>query len=167
MPYIENISLIRAMNGDYQNEPKSSVMIRILDPDADPEKFPIKGEFSEQHIFYFGDVGYDLPEDFDQSWKFNKEQAYEIASILQKAASAGKDVTVHCSAGLCRSGAVVEAALRMNEDAKGSGFTPRLNPRRPNTYVLSLLKKELGIDHDSKYFEAIFGSGDKGPDTNL
>jgi len=167
MSYIENISLIRAMNGDYQNDPSSSIMIRILDPDARPEDFPLSAEFSEINIFYFGDVGYDLPDGVDPSWKINKTQASQIASVLHRAAEEGKDVTVHCSAGLCRSGAVVEAAQLMEEESQGAGFIPRPNPRRPNAYVLSLLKTELGLGRDLSYFESVFGTDDEVRPTHL
>jgi len=117
MPFIENVSLESIISGTQSNHPSETILIRFLDPDRSAEDFPAHDKFSEEYVLKFGDLGscsYIIDEELDE-WKMTYEQAAEIASILRRALEYQKNVTVHCSAGLCRSGAVVEAALELSK----------------------------------------------------
>jgi hypothetical protein len=52
------------------------------------------------------------------------------------------NVVVHCHAGICRSGAVVEVASIM-------GFTPTDKYRQPNLRVKHKMMQVLGLTYDS------------------
>ena len=51
------------------------------------------------------------------------------------------NVLVHCHAGICRSGAVVEVGSMI-------GFTPTERYRQPNLRVKRKMMKELGLTYD-------------------
>ena len=81
-----------------------------------------KMKFKEVHGFKFEDI------EEDEEWAISDEQAQEIAGLLRRAKEQHMNVIVHCHAGLCRSGAVVECGLLL-------GFNPPDKIRIPNTLV--------------------------------
>ena len=76
-------------------------------------------------------------------------QAQELAEVLRNAYSKGYNVVCHCYAGLCRSGAVVEAGVFI-------GFNPPDKVRLPNDLVLKKLYKALGAESTPKRYDFIF-----------
>ena len=73
--------------------------------------------------------------------KFDK-QAQELVDILKFAQEKELNVLVHCVAGVCRSGAVVEVGEMM-------GFEPTNRFRAPNLRVKHRMMKALGWTYDS------------------
>ena len=67
-----------------------------------------------------------------------KEQAVHIAAILEESLKHGRDVFVHCTAGICRSGAVVECGVVL-------GFKDTGKRRQPNVRVKTMILKEMGF----------------------
>lgn len=69
---------------------------------------------------------------------FTPTQAAQLARFARK--HRGKNVLVHCAAGLSRSGAVAEALLEAFPEYEDKGW-----PRHPNGHVKALLKRALGL----------------------
>jgi len=65
-----------------------------------------------------------------------------LVTLLKFAIDMHVNVVVHCHAGLCRSGAVVEVASMM-------GFTPVEKLRIPNLRVKHKMMKALGLTYDA------------------
>ena len=73
---------------------------------------------------------------------YTQEQADELVRLLQHALDNSMNVLVHCHAGICRSGSVVEVGQMM-------GFTPTERFRMPNLRVKHFMMKSLGLTYDS------------------
>lgn len=71
---------------------------------------------------------------------FTANQAARLARFLRKHRDAGKNIVVHCAAGISRSGAIVEAALAAFPEYEDRGW-----PRHPNGHVMRLMKRALGL----------------------
>lgn len=100
----------------------------------------IKAPFGKVFQFQFDDVEYVV----DGYVIMSDEQAEKIAGVIKEAGSADiRCLWVHCAAGICRSGAVVEAAALLGHliDDECS------NQRVPNRYVFNKLAKALGFNH--------------------
>lgn len=133
MPNITNVSQEAVRVGDH---PPAQILIQITDPDrrfVTPEN-----HFPEIHQYKFADA--DTGE-VPQEQLFTATQARSIVQVLQQAHKQDKDIVVHCVAGVCRSGAVVEVAEMM-------GFTPEHSNRIPNRLVKYTLMKQLGWTYD-------------------
>lgn len=136
--WIENVSWDDCKNGWHTDMGTNSVLIQIADPAT---FFPVpKRQFSQVHQFEFMDAEDD--DDFPDECKISDEQASEIVSILQNALANRMNVLVHCHAGICRSGAVVEVGSIM-------GFTPTERFRLPNIRVKHRMMRVLGLTYDS------------------
>lgn len=134
MPTIENCSLHDVQWQNYKNPGEGSVLIQIRDyhsahpwPAANPQ------HFGEVHRFEFADV-----EGSDEPGAIVASQAHSIAQVLRDALDSGRNVVVHCYAGICRSGAIVECATML-------GFEAVHNDRIPNTLVKNLILEALGL----------------------
>jgi protein tyrosine phosphatase len=114
------------------------MLIQISDP-ASWVPTPLK-EFKEAHRFEFLDAEDD--DDFPDECKISDKQAKEIVDLLKRAIDENMNVIVHCYAGICRSGAVVEVGSIM-------GFTPTERFRLPNIRVKHKMMKVLGLTYDS------------------
>jgi predicted protein tyrosine phosphatase len=69
-------------------------------------------------------------------------QAREIGCVIRLAEASGvKTLWVHCDAGICRSGAVVEAAMLLGHEPDDEIS----NERIPNTLVFTCIRKALGF----------------------
>lgn len=68
-------------------------------------------------------------------------QAKRIAEIIQKAKEDNVDIFVHCTAGVSRSGAVVEAGLLYGFQLPKDHRYGRI----PNKTVYNKIRRELGI----------------------
>jgi protein-tyrosine phosphatase len=91
--------------------------------------------FKEIHEFEFLDA--EDEDGFEDECKIQDEQAAELVRLLKHAQENHMNVVVHCHAGICRSGAVVEVASMM-------GFTPADRLRIPNMRVKHKMMKVLG-----------------------
>ena len=133
MPLIENVPMFAVELGSHRINAKNAYLISITDPkDKKPE---IAGKFAEVHYFKFHDLE-KIPEDMPDAILMNDADATKIISILNKALAKNYDVVVHCGAGICRSGAVVEAATAL-------GFVPVHNNRIPNLHVKRKLFEKI------------------------
>lgn len=134
MPTIENCSIHDIQLQNYKNPGSGSVLIQIRDPSrAHPWPAANPQHFSEVHRFEFADV-----ESATEPGAVVASQARSIAQVLQDALASERNVVVHCYAGICRSGAVVECATML-------GFEAVHNDRIPNTLVKNLLLEALGL----------------------
>jgi predicted protein tyrosine phosphatase len=114
------------------------MLIRILDPGS--EFGVIKRTFKEVYEFEFLDA--EDEDGFEDECKIQDEQAEQLVNLLKRAMENRMNVVVHCHAGICRSGAVVEVASIM-------GFTPSDRYRQPNLRVKHKMMKVLGLTYDS------------------
>jgi len=139
MPRIENVSYADILKGNYQNDPLKSLLIQIVDPYMD---FPSPPQWFTQHLrFRFMDLSDPGEDDINLSNMLNQTDADLIANVLKVCLEGDLNVTVHCVAGLSRSGAVAEVGEIM-------GFEYIGRTKIPNVHVKSLLLKELGLSYD-------------------
>lgn len=133
MPNIENVSYADILMGTYSNDPNNTILIQIVDVGMD---FPIpKESFEDVYRFNFMDLT--EPIEVNLPIMMNEEQACYIVDILKFALAKEYDVTVHCVAGLCRSGAVAEVGEIMGFNYVGNG-------KQPNSYVKRMLLEVIG-----------------------
>lgn len=135
--FIENASKSDVFHGHHYDAGKNSMLIRIQDPATEFGR--IKHNFKEVYEFEFLDAEDD--DGFEDECKISDDQAKEIISLLQRAIDNRMNVVVHCHAGICRSGAVVEVATMM-------GFTPADRYRQPNLRVKRKLMQVLGLTYE-------------------
>ena len=136
--WIENVARDGIRNGWHYECGENAMLIQISDPPGD-HPTP-KRKFKEVHQFDFLDAVFSVG--FPEEAKISDEQAAEIVRLLQHALDNCMNVIVHCHAGICRSGAVVEVASMM-------GFTPTDRYRQPNLRVKHKMMKALGWTYDS------------------
>lgn len=130
MPWIENISLADVIRGFHYDPGPNSLLIQIVDTGV---KWPTpKHEFKDKLRLRFQDIE---EEDFSAIQPF---QASQIASALIHALDQRQNVVVHCHAGVCRSGAVVEAGIVL-------GFQDTGKHRIPNIRVKKMVLQALGL----------------------
>lgn len=141
MPWIENVSMEDVRMGTHTEMGENSMLIQITDPAYFP---PIpKKDFKVIAQYEFLDAEdediekYGYPEEA----LISDDQAQEIIGMLQHAMEKRMNVLVHCHAGICRSGAVVEVGSMM-------GFTPTERFRQPNIRVKTKLMKVLGWSYE-------------------
>ena len=133
MPWIENVAAADIPTGFHHDVGPNSMLISICDlagwrPEA-------KQHFKERYDFEFLDA-----EDEDrepEESKISDAQAEQIVVLLHRALENRMNVVVHCTAGICRSGAVVEVGVMM-------GFNDCEKYRQPNLRVKHKLMKQLG-----------------------
>lgn len=135
--WIENVSWDDCKNGWHSDMGINAMLIQIADPAT---FFPTpKKEFKEIHQFEFLDA--EDSDGFPDECKISDDQAKQIVGLLQHALDNSMNVLVHCHAGICRSGAVVEVGSMM-------GFTPTDRYRQPNLRVKHKMMKVLGWTYD-------------------
>lgn len=128
MPTITNISAF----GASQIIPKeNTVLVRIGDY-IDPYFPPIHGGFHSVHTFCFDDTL------TDGAVSISEQHAKDIAGVLKECLTNNRDILVHCFAGICRSGAVVECGVVL-------GFEDGGAHRQPNILVKNKIFKALGF----------------------
>lgn len=136
--WIENVSKDDIKNGWHSDLGPNCILIQIADPAG---MFPTpKKEFRKIYQFEFLDA--EDKDGFPEEAKISDEDAIALVSILKEALDNGSNVIVHCHAGICRSGAVVEVATMM-------GFTATERFRQPNLRVKHKMMKALGLTYDS------------------
>ena len=110
----------------------------LFDPAGGYRPTP-KYSFKETHEFEFLDA--EDQDGFPEEAKISDTQAAEIVRLLQHAFDNHMNVVVHCTAGICRSGAVVEVGVMM-------GFQDCERFRSPNLRVKHRMMKALGWTYD-------------------
>lgn len=131
-PFIQNIPKKNVALGWHIEPGVNSMLIQIVDPHT---KFPEpKYKFKEIHQFQF----LDTEEGFG---KITDEDAAKIAALLRHALANHMTVITHCHAGVCRSGAVVEAGMAL-------GFRATDTYRSPNRLVKHKILEKLGLPFD-------------------
>lgn len=139
--FIENVSKSDVFNGHHMDAGTNAMLIRIQDPATEFGKIRHAEMFKEVHEFEFLDA--EDEDGFPDECKISDEQAAELVRLLQHALENRMNVVVHCHAGICRSGAVVEVATML-------GFTPSDRFRQPNLRVKHKMMKVLGLTYDSE-----------------
>ena len=135
--WIENVAASDVSTGYHYACGDNAMLISITDPAGwKPKKHYT---FKEIHEFEFLDA--EDEDGFPDEAKISDEQAEQIVALLKHALDQHMNVVVHCFAGICRSGAVVEVATKM-------GFTPTDRFRDPNKRVLSKMMKALGVTYE-------------------
>jgi predicted protein tyrosine phosphatase len=133
MPWIENVAAADIPTGFHHDCGPNSMLISITDPAGWRPK--AKHDFKEQHDFEFLDA--EDADGFPDEAKISDAQAEQIAALLKHALDNRMNVVVHCMAGICRSGAIVEVGVMM-------GFNDCEKYRQPNLRVKHKLMKQLG-----------------------
>ena len=129
MPKIENCSRADIKNGTHGKVTPNTILIQISDVGYEQPK-PLM-YFRRSFQFWFDDVNE------NETNFLNDTSSIVIAKLLRSAYKNDYDIIVHCHAGLCRSGAVVEAALHI-------GFNPVVSRiRYPNSDITVKLLKTL------------------------
>lgn len=139
MPKIENVGIKEIIAGHHFDCGDNAMLIQIMDTGTFSFPKP-KHNFKEFHRFEFMDIGDDAGD--MQEAGCSEYQAVQLVNLLKHALANDMNVVVHCHAGICRSGAVVEVATMM-------GFEDTERRRIPNTRVKRLMMKELGLTYDS------------------
>lgn len=137
MPKIENCSFHDVQRGYHHISPIGSVLIQITDPPDPIYPTPAEDVFFEKHQFAFVDAE-EPTQFFSEEHLISTEQAQQFVDILKNALDHSYDVLVHCVAGVCRSGAVVEVAEMM-------GFDECFRYRLPNIRVKRMLMESAGL----------------------
>lgn len=138
--WIENVSKSDVKLGFHMDAGSNAMLIRIQDPATEFGEIKHAEMFKEIHEFEFLDA--EDEDGFEDECKISDEQAAELVRLLQHALDKSMNVIVHCHAGICRSGAVVEVATMM-------GFTTGDRYRQPNLRVKSKMMKVLGLTYDN------------------
>ena len=138
--FIENVSKQDVNLGWHMDAGVNAMLIRIQDPATEFGNIKHAHMFKEVHEFEFLDA--EDADGFDEDFKISDAQAEELVRLLQRALDNAMNVVVHCHAGICRSGAVVEVATMM-------GFTPTDRFRQPNLRVKHKMMKALGWTYDA------------------
>jgi predicted protein tyrosine phosphatase len=134
--FIENVAASDVSTGFHYDAGPNAMLISITDPAGWKPKR--KHDFKEVHEFEFLDA--EDGDDFPEEAMISDEQAEQIVSLLNHALEKRMNVVVHCYAGICRSGAVVEVATMM-------GFTPTDRYRQPNLRVKKKMMQVLGLTY--------------------
>lgn len=136
MPKIENCSRRQILDGTHKLDSNGSILISIVDPDHE-YIIPKFDNFKEIYRFKFWDFDVNCPEE-KRSELFNSEMAKQIINILMANFNNNINIIIHCSAGICRSGAITEIGSII-------GFDPVHNNRMPNLLVKRLLMEQLNL----------------------
>lgn len=138
---IENVSWDDVKHGNHTDMGDNAMLIQIADPAT---FFPIPArDFRVIQQFEFLDAEDEDIEKmgYPEEALISDEQAHVLVGLLQVAIRNEMNVLVHCHAGICRSGAVVEVASMM-------GFTSTDRFRAPNLRVKTKMMRVLGWTYD-------------------
>ena len=147
--FIENVSRDDIIKGNHSDS-SNAILIQISDPGVG-HPFP-KKKFKEVYQLKFLDA--DESDVTNDTWEssvlykcgyedlITPTQAEYLCKILTSAIDDKHDVIVHCHAGVCRSGAVVEVGAIL-------GFEPTNRKHRiPNMMVKRRMMQYLGLTYD-------------------
>ena len=146
--WIENVSRDAVRNGHHSDLGANTWLIQISDPAGG---FP-EPKYNFKMVSQFEFLDAEDEDDFPDECKISDDQARQLVNILQSAMDTNMNVLVHCHAGICRSGAVVEIGTML-------GFTATERFRLPNMRVKHKMMKVLGLTYDAdEKQEAINGT---------
>lgn len=130
-PWILNIGVHDFKRANHPDPGNNTVLIQILDTCS---IFPVspRYNFAEIHQFEFLDIDDPIGTDLPPECLCTHAVANQLVQILNRALVNRHNVLVHCFAGVCRSGAVVEVGVAM-------GFTDPKVFRQPNLLVEGLM----------------------------
>ena len=134
VPTVENVSRFCIEKGFHKTNYHGSVLISINDPGMEPPKNSNK--FTCCFPFYFLDAEKPIDGDPDGDFLISDYDAHRIAEIIEMCYSQNINIIVHCSAGVCRSGAVAECA-------EAYGFEYIGNHKQPNLLVKKMVMNKL------------------------
>ena len=137
--FIENVSKSDIATGFHMDPGPNAMLIRIQDPATFFGCIKHKHMFKQVHEFEFLDA--EDEDGFEDECKISDEQAEQLVGLLLYAKEKHMNVIVHCHAGICRSGAVVEVATMI-------GFTASDRYRQPNLRVKRKMMKVLGLTYE-------------------
>jgi predicted protein tyrosine phosphatase len=138
MPWIQNVAATDVSSGFHFDAGPNSMLISIADPAG--WRPNAKHQFKERHDFEFLDVEKnDIV--LEEAMRCSQDQANELVRLLQHALDNSMNVVVHCTAGICRSGAVTEIGVML-------GFDDTEKFRSPNLLVKHRMMKALGLTYD-------------------
>ena len=116
MPWIQNVALADVPKKHHVAVGENSMLIQIVDPAMFPP-VPAKNFHS---IFQFefldlddSDIDKHSDDEGFAEFVITEQQAVELVDILKFAQEKELNVLVHCVAGVCRSGAVVEVGVEV------------------------------------------------------
>jgi hypothetical protein len=133
MPWIENVAAVDISNRFHHDAGPNSMLISIADPGG--WRPDAKHEFKERHDFEFLDS--ERNDGDPEESKISDTDAQRLVRLLQHALKNRMNVVVHCTAGICRSGAVCEVGVMM-------GFADTERFRSPNLLVKHKMLRALG-----------------------
>lgn len=136
--WIENVAATDVPQKFHHDAGPNSMLIQIMDPASSWWPSPAH-QFREVHRFEFLDA--EDSDGFPEEAKISDSQAQELVELLKHAQHNRMNVVVHCMAGICRSGAVVEVGVMM-------GFQDTQRFRQPNLRVKHRMMKALGWTYD-------------------
>lgn len=138
--WVQNVSKQRIKEGDHYLD-SNTVLIQIQDVCTEFVVPKYASTFKEIYQFEFMD-----DDDPNKEENIQQDQADQIANILIDCHKNRHNVVVHCHAGVCRSGAVVEVAEIM-------GFVDAGAYKIPNTLVKKriLANPELALFLEKLY----------------
>jgi hypothetical protein len=137
MPWIENVAAIDIPKRFHHDAGPNSMLISIADPGGwHPDA---KHTFKERHDFEFLDS--ERTDGDPEEMKISDADAQRLVELLQHALKNRMNVVVHCTAGICRSGAVCEVGVMM-------GFADTERFRSPNLLVKHKMLRALGWYYD-------------------
>ena len=139
-PWIENVAAADVPQGWHHDCGENSMLIQIRGPDDTWWPRP-RHQFREVHQFEFLDA--DDTDGFPEDQKIQPAQAQAVVDLLKHALDNHMNVVVHCMAGVCRSGAVVEVGTMM-------GFRAVDRLRIPNVRVKKMMMQALGWCYDGQ-----------------
>ena len=150
-PFIQNVSrrcielgnhLIGRQNYSINSLSTTVLQDTVLISISDPAQQPPDAYYAFKEYLFLNFIDLEenqMPE--AEEFKIAYEDAEKIIKFLQDALDNGYNVVVHCTAGVCRSGAVAEVGTMM-------GFRETGAYRQPNLMVKRYLMKVLGWDYD-------------------
>jgi predicted protein tyrosine phosphatase len=129
-PWIQNVSLDDIQKGCHHDAGDNSMLIQVVDPDMD---FPVpKMQFKKIIQVKFLDVENDSQSGLVFLDAIDQAQAKILVDALRFALANHMNVVVHCVAGICRSGAIVDVGVQM-------GFMDTGVFRLPNVMVKKMM----------------------------
>ena len=137
MPFIQNVAKSDVAENKHLDPGANSMLISINDPATFPPD--PKHKFKEIHHFEFLDI--EDASHFPEECMCSMTQAEKLVDLLNHAIKHNMNVIVHCTAGICRSGAVVEVGGIM-------GFDLTRTYRQPNLLVKKRMMQVLGLAYD-------------------
>jgi protein tyrosine phosphatase len=162
MNFIENVGAADIPSGNHFACGENAMLIQISDPESKNTRlyttpwFPVpKHQFKEVHQFSFMDI-----EDDDvlaPEFGITDAQAAELVRLLQHALEHRMNVVVHCFAGICRSGAVVEVATMLGFVDPGRFRLPNMRVKRKMMEVLGLTYKNEPVESTDEIINRIYG----------